>query len=291
MVRLQLKRGTQNQFIFVAPHTVTIQQLSADVTAIFNGRLKVGRIAAEIEELAKHGPMLPPDIIGLTDEQVAELRLVDVWAEKCTPQNGFQLHRDPIGRRNGRAPLADMQRILTGAVAEAKQLISVKLVDSDTELTVRQVQTALDQLRGAVTIVYPMQLPPHDPIRAELTNTEDLAGTQAALEVIDPARAELWFAGKQMLAPRQLGDYVGRNDRTRVIVKLQRAGEGAPGREPVMSEEQRKRLMLHEYRRQEELKRLSADEDDAYLGARWADGRAMQRQMHGLDNVRFRAGF
>lgn len=291
MVRLQLKRGNQNQFIYVAPHTATINQLSADITAIFNGRLKVGRIAAEMEELAKHGPMLPPDIVGLTDEQVTELRLVDAWAEKCTPQTGFQMNRDPIGRRNGRAPMPDMQRILTNAIAEAKQLISVKLVEADTDLTMRTVQTALDQLRGACTIVYPMQLPPHDPIRAELTNTEDLSGMQAQLEVMDPARAELWFAGKQMLGARQLGDYVGRNDRTRVIVKLQRVGEGAPAREPVMSEEQRKQLMLHEYRRQEELKRLELDEDDSYLGARWADGRAMQKQMHGLDNVRFRPGF
>lgn len=33
-------------------------------------------------------------------------------------------------------------------------------------------------------IVYPMGLPPHDVIRRELENTEDLQGTQASLEVI-----------------------------------------------------------------------------------------------------------
>ena len=37
---------------------------------------------------------------------------------------------------------------------------------------------ALDILRGAVTIVYPMGLPPHDPIYSELHNEEDLSGTQ-----------------------------------------------------------------------------------------------------------------
>ena len=40
------------------------------------------------------------------------------------------------------------------------------------------VKEALDQLRGAVMIVYPMGLPPHDPIRMELENNEDLSGTQ-----------------------------------------------------------------------------------------------------------------
>jgi hypothetical protein len=40
------------------------------------------------------------------------------------------------------------------------------------------VKEALDQLRGAVMIVYPMGLPPHDPIRMELEDQEDLSGTQ-----------------------------------------------------------------------------------------------------------------
>ena len=39
---------------------------------------------------------------------------------------------------------------------------------------------ALDKLRGAVTIVYPMNLPPYDPIRLEFEGTEDLSGTQVS---------------------------------------------------------------------------------------------------------------
>jgi len=45
------------------------------------------------------------------------------------------------------------------------------------------VQNALDILRGAVMIVYPMNLPPHDVIRHEFESTEDLSGMQASLEV------------------------------------------------------------------------------------------------------------
>jgi hypothetical protein len=40
------------------------------------------------------------------------------------------------------------------------------------------VKAAIDLLRGAVTIVYPMGLPPHDPIRMEFEDKEDLEGTQ-----------------------------------------------------------------------------------------------------------------
>lgn len=45
-------------------------------------------------------------------------------------------------------------------------------------LTEEDVQGAIDEMRGAVMIVYPMGLPPHDPIKMEFDNEEDLSGTQ-----------------------------------------------------------------------------------------------------------------
>lgn len=58
-----------------------------------------------------------------------------------------------------------------------------KLVQSQIPLTLKKVQEALDVLRGVIMIVYPMNLPPHDTIRLEIENNEDLTGTQASLEV------------------------------------------------------------------------------------------------------------
>lgn len=51
----------------------------------------------EIEDLAKHGTMLPPNIMGLTDEQVEELKLRDEWGEKCVPMGGWTFNKDAIG--------------------------------------------------------------------------------------------------------------------------------------------------------------------------------------------------
>src|SRR5687768_2748274 len=45
-------------------------------------------------------------------------------------------------------------------------------------MTLAQVQDAIQILKGATMIVYPMGLPPHDPVSAELENNEDLSGTQ-----------------------------------------------------------------------------------------------------------------
>ena len=58
-----------------------------------------------------------------------------------------------------------------------------KQVEANVCLTQKMVQNALDILRGAIMIVYPMNLPPHDVIRHEFENTEDLSGMQASLEV------------------------------------------------------------------------------------------------------------
>lgn len=79
---------------------------------------------SEIEELANHGPMLPPNIMGLTDEQVAELKLVDEWADKCVPSGGWCLNKDEIGRRNGRQPNEKMQDVLRKTLEEAKAIVS-----------------------------------------------------------------------------------------------------------------------------------------------------------------------
>ena len=58
-------------------------------------------------------------------------------------------------------------------VAEAKAKISSQ---SNLPLTFAVIVEALDILRGAISIVYPMGLPEYDPIRMEFENREELAG-------------------------------------------------------------------------------------------------------------------
>ncbi len=83
-------------------------------------------------------------------------------------------------------------------------------------------QEAIDELRGAVTIFYPMSLPPYDPIQMEFENKEDLEGTQAYLDVIPGDEASIWFSGKEMQPTKKLSDYLGRNEKSKVIVKIQK---------------------------------------------------------------------
>lgn len=54
-------------------------------------------ILTEIEELIQHGTMLPQNMMGLTDEQVVELKLKDEWGDKCTPMGGWTFNKDVVG--------------------------------------------------------------------------------------------------------------------------------------------------------------------------------------------------
>ena len=45
---------------------------------------------------------------------------------------------------------------------------------------------------------------------------------QASLEVIEPDAASLWWAGKEMVRGKKLCDFVGKNEKTKIVCKLQK---------------------------------------------------------------------
>ena len=72
----------------------------------------------EIDLLSQHGVMLPPNMLGLTEEQVDELKLKDEFADVCVPSGGSVLNPDPVGRRNGKGtPVGPVQgKVLIAAL-------------------------------------------------------------------------------------------------------------------------------------------------------------------------------
>lgn len=287
MVKLHIKKGDESQFLYETTVEQPIDELVKDVCAIHNGRLKVQRICAEMEELAEHGITLPPNMQGLTEEQVEELKLKDEWADKCVPQGGVRDNKDPIGRRNGQAPTEKMAEMMKKTTKEAKDMISKKKAEANVCVTQATVKEALDILRGAVMIVYPMNLPPHENVRLELENQEDLTGTQASTEVLEEDNTSIWFSGKEMLRGKQLKDFIGKNEKTKIVAKIQKRGLGAPGREPVVTEDEQKKMMAYYYKKQEEFKKLEAESEDAYLDSQWADSNQLKRQFHGMNNIKW----
>jgi hypothetical protein len=126
-----------------------------------------------------------------------------------------------------------------------------------------------------------MGLPEWDTVRLTIEGIHGLDGTAAGNEVLDPETAELWIASRNLERSQTLADRLGRNEKTKVIAKLQRPGAGAPGREPGVSEDERKAMMAFYFKKQEEMKKLADNEEDAYLNSSWADPKQLQRSLRG----------
>lgn len=79
---------------------------------------------------------------------------------------------------------------------------------------------------------------------------------------------------------------LGRNDKTKVIGKLQKPGAGPPGREAAVSEEEKKAMMAFYFKKQEEMKKMAESSEDDYLHSSWADPKQLQRSLRGQSNIK-----
>lgn len=59
----------------------------------------------------------------------------------------------------------------------------------------------------------------------------------------------LWWASKELLPNKKLSDYVGKNEKTKIIVKLTKKGAGQPGKEPLIDEPAYKKMMAYYYKK------------------------------------------
>ena len=95
-----------------------IEKVREQVRLIYNARLKVERIATEIDQLAQYGTILPENMQGLNEDQIIDLKLKDPWTEKCIPSGGAIENKDIYNRRNGQRPNDNMVKILQDTITK-----------------------------------------------------------------------------------------------------------------------------------------------------------------------------
>jgi hypothetical protein len=81
----------------------------------------------------------------------------------------------------------------------------------------------------------------------------------------------MWWAGKELLREKLLNSYTGKNEKTKIIVKLSRSGSGAPVRESAVDEETRIKLMGMYHKKQEELKKIESHNEEDFANSSWAN--------------------
>ena len=98
----------------------------------------------------------------------------------------------------------------------------------------------------------------------------------------------IWWAGKEFQKGKKLKDHVGRNEKTKVVIRMQISSAGPPVREPAVDAETQKKMMAFYYKKQEEQKKLEEESDDYYLNSQWANPNNLKNSLMGTNQVKWR---
>ena len=148
----------------------------------------------------------------------------------------------------------------------------------------------MDVFKGLMMMAYPGYhgLGPWEPIVLLLEEPEQWHNNGDMADFLDPAKCTLWAVNKELAPNKKFSDYFGKNEKTKVVCKLQSKGSGAPVREPTVDPETHKQMLAYYHKKQEEMKQLADDNEDNFLNSAWADNKAMKAQMHGTGSIKFR---
>lgn len=279
MVVLHVKGKTDDhQFLYETTVTIPVSQLIKELVEVHNLRLRIQRLKVEGDDLALYGPAKPPDKQGLDEDIQAEADGIEM------PPRGPTYCKDPNGKRDGNAPVSQVAEVLKKTLNDAAEAASKKQVEKKVPLTKKMLEEQIDTIRGAVMIAYPMGLPEWDNVRLDIEGDEAPSNTPVGIDILDNT-AQIWWAGKQMQNENKLGDHIGKNEKTKIICKLQKKGGGAPQREPVISQDEHKAMMAYYHKKQEEMKKLESNEEDDYTNSAWANSKSLKSHFSGVGNV------
>lgn len=282
MVLLHVKKGEDINFLYRTPVTTSNNDATIEVCRIWNLVLLIRRLKYSCDELCQYGPMKPPEKQGFIDDE--EDALCDSEArQKADP------HWDPTGKRTGANPTDELADVVRRTVADAEEAISKRQFEKKVEFTIEMLQDHVDRIRGALMIAYPMGLPDWEPARQAVEGTEELEGTSEGQDVMNEETTVMWWASKMLDRSKTLQDFVGRNDKTKIVVQLTKKGAGAPVRQSQnQSEEEQKAMMAYYFKKKEEWKKLEEEDDDSYLASQWANPKAMKNQLNGTGAINWR---
>mmetsp|Transcript_15160 Transcript_15160/g.27418 ORF Transcript_15160/g.27418 Transcript_15160/m.27418 type:complete len:291 (-) Transcript_15160:1405-2277(-) len=284
MVLISLKStlgapSNNDGFLYETTTSTKVDDLIQSLVETHNARLRCCLIMDSVRGLAVHGVMKRPENAG-TDE-VQELMGKEV-------EKGPNYVADPSGLRSGNPPDAEMAEVLKREAKSLEEYVGKHQVERKVALTMDCIEEKISNVRGAVTMAYPMGLPEWELSRMALDDpVEKLKGTYLCGSFIDANDASLWACNKEFIRGKLVSDRLGScNEKTKITAKLTTKGTGAPAREPIVSEAERNAMSAFYFKRQEELKRLSEAEEDDYLNSEWADPKGMKRDLQGLDDVK-----
>lgn len=199
----------------------------------------------------------------------------------------------------------ELKHCLEGPAGDAERYLALDRVDQKLESKLEELQALADTMKGGVAIVYPEYCSGTDFLPRLTAKLDDESVSDAErskchriLSIVDDGAVTedivqgtvvLWWTGKPLARDQELAKYTGKNDKTKIVVKIGKEGGSAPPREPAVDAKTQSELMAHYFRKQENEKKLVEDDDITYGNSDWADSRGLKNQLLGMGGVRFKA--
>ncbi len=166
MVVIQIKNSDADTFLYETTTDTSVDFLLRDLTNIWNLRLRLQQLTGALGELAKYGPMKPPDKAGLDE--------INEKFSQITVDKNEYYQPDPTGARTGHGigpqltetfdrVIADTLSVLdkVSAVCNTPNVLSImhfifqNNVARKISLSLAILQEKVDIIRGAVTMGEP----------------------------------------------------------------------------------------------------------------------------------------
>eukprot|EP01117_Protostelium_nocturnum_P019575 TRINITY_DN8523_c0_g1_i1.p1 TRINITY_DN8523_c0_g1~~TRINITY_DN8523_c0_g1_i1.p1 ORF type:complete len:282 (-),score=119.00 TRINITY_DN8523_c0_g1_i1:161-958(-) len=260
MVFVVHKKNESDQFMIETSCSTQNDELISLLSQLNNQRVSISIIAEEIEKILDENG-------GKNEEEKEEME----GNEKET-------------KRYQGISLSQQQRIsLERIINDSRIFISKKQVDEKIALTLSMNEQQLQSMKQGLASIFPQGL--KDSSVFDLA-FEGKAKELSPKECYDPATATLWWAGKELERGQTLGKYIGKNEKTKIIAKLQRAtAQGPPAKDESEYTEQQKEMMSFYYKRAQEQKKLEEDNEDSYVNSAWANPKNLKNTFNGLENI------
>lgn len=274
MVLIHMKQNEDRQFLYECPASESVDLVIREVVAIHNLQLKILLLVQEGEQLSLYGPSRPPSSDDNEEDSDDD--------ESTERLHGPFYRQDPARKRTGEACSPEVAETLKKMLAEAGVCASKDQVQHKVPLSAAHLKESLQNVRGAVMMCFPMGLPQYDPVH------QLLAGTYKDVNIFDADTAQLWWAGKELTRDKKLSAHVGKNDKTKIIAKLQIRGHAPPPREPPVDSETQRAMMAWYYKQQQEQKKLEEDEEDSFTNSSWSNPKSLRCHLQGTSSIRYR---
>ena len=213
---------------------IKITDLVNELMEVCNMRVKLDHICQGVEELAKLGIIKPEELRGLTTVETIkgalemmpqEQRLkYDFFDHPREVPSNMRVVEDKQGFRWGLIHAPHLQDMLLAEVLKARTYLHKNQVALKDTIHLKGLQTLFDNLKGAVMIAYPgyYGLPDYEPVKQILENLYEY--DHRVNDNFDYFKnsddLQIWWAGKEFQKGKQLKDHVGKNEKTKIIIRI-----------------------------------------------------------------------